>query len=99
MPIELTLWIASALIFLGISGALCRRNLLAIFLCIHVTFLGIILLCASILIKNDQSEGFLIITIFILIFTLFMLMAGALTVFVYRTQGTLNIDEIRQLRG
>ncbi|MDA0713519.1 MAG: hypothetical protein O2897_05990, partial [bacterium] len=92
-------WSATAFIFLGITGALCRRNLLTIFLCVHVTFLGIILLYASLIAINGHNEGFYIINIFILIFALFMLMAGALLVFVYRTQGTLNIDEIRQLRG
>ncbi len=99
MPFNLLFILSGALMILGICGALCRRNLLAISLCLHVAFLGIILLIATCFVEHGDIKNISLALILIAIFSLQMMFTGGLVIFIYRNQGTLHIDEMRQLRG
>ncbi len=99
MPLNQLLILSGTLIILGTCGALCRRNLLAIALCFHVTFFGILLFIATCFVEYGEVKGVSLALILIVIFSLQMMFTGGLIIFTYRNQGTLHIDEMRQLRG
>ncbi len=99
MPLNLLLMLSGSLVILGICGALCRRSILAISLCLHVAFLGIILFLATCFAEHGGIKAISLALILIVIFSLQTMLAGGLVIFIYRNQGTLNIDEMRQLRG
>lgn len=99
MPLNLLLMLSGSLVILGTCGALCRRNLLAISLCLHVAFLGIILLIAACFAERGDIKAVSLALILIVIFSLQMMFTGGLVIFIYRNQGNLHIDEMRQLRG
>jgi NADH-quinone oxidoreductase subunit K len=99
MPFNLLLILSGALVALGICGALCRRNLLSIFLCLHIAFLGIVLFISIFWINQADTNGASIALALILLFSLQMMFLAGLIIFIYRNLGTLHIDEMRQLRG
>lgn len=80
------------LIFLGLIGLLMRRNLIAIGFSFLLVFLGILLWLYRL-----QAPQIALILSFV--FSLLILVYGAVIVFVWRNRGTLHIDEIRELRG
>lgn len=80
------------LIFLGLIGLLMRRNLIAIGFSFLLVFLGILLW----LYRLQAPQVALILSF---VFSLLILVYGAVIVFVWRNRGTLHIDEIRELRG
>jgi NADH:ubiquinone oxidoreductase subunit K len=99
LSLNLLLMLSGSLVFLGICGALCRRNLLAISLCLHVAFLGITLFISVCFAEHGDIKAVSLALILIVIFSLQIMFTGGLVIFIYRNQGTLHIDEMRQLRG
>ncbi len=99
MTATIVIYTAGFMISLGVVGAMIRRSLLAIALCLQLSFLGAMLLFSTFSQIRGNEKGLSIAIVLMLAFSLQMLLVCALAVFTYRHRGTLNVDELRELRG
>lgn len=87
--------LAVGLMLIGIAGALLRRNMLIIALCMLVVFSGIVLLFPALLVGEVYLSVILILA---LCFSLILIAMVSVCVLIYRHRGTLHLDELRVLR-
>ncbi len=86
------MYIEIGLILIGLMGLLMRRNLIAIGFSFILIFLGILIWLYAL----GANQIALVLSG---VFSLQIVLYGAVVVFVWRNRGTLHIDEIRELRG
>lgn len=85
------MFVETSFILFGIIGLLIRRNLIAIGFCYILIFSGLFLWLKAL-------GAIEIAWLLSFMFSLQLLIFGAVSVFVWRNHGTLHIDELRELR-
>lgn len=82
------------LVVIGVIGMVTRRSLLHVLVSAQVAGIGPALIFAL-----QQDRGHVAAAIYVLVFALLSVVAAAVAVTVYRRRGTVNVDEVRELRG
>ncbi len=82
------------LVIIGVIGMVTRRSLLHVLVSAQVAGIGPALVFAQ---KADH--GHVAAAIYLLVFALLTVASAAVAVTVYRRRGSVNVDEIRELRG
>ena len=90
---------ASALFFLGVSGALVRRSLLVAVLSLQVAVLGTVLAFVVFGVARGDSGGLARGVVVLFIGVVHAILGAAAAIAVFRRRGTVNLDELRELRG
>jgi NADH-quinone oxidoreductase subunit K len=96
---EPLLIVAVALFFLGLAGALVRRSLLVTVLSLQVASLGAVLAFVAFGIANADSGGLARGVVVLFVGVVHAILGAAVTIAVFRRRGTVNLDELRELRG
>lgn len=99
MSQQFALILAVCLFFAGAGGALARRSILVTTLSLlFAQTSGIFLLVHAALEREDPGGLSRAIILILLSVALFMIQ-GAVAIAIYRHRATVNIDELRELRG
>jgi NADH-quinone oxidoreductase subunit K len=93
------LLVAVALFFLGLSGALVRRSLLVAVLSMQVASVGAVLAFVAFGVARGDSGGLARAVVVLFISVVHAVLGAAATIAVFRRRGTINLDELRELRG
>lgn len=82
--------LCAVMLLITLLGVLTRRNLISIFVCLQNSIL------ITLLFARSSSASLLIVVILL---GLLSLLFTATCLFIYRHKGTLNLDELRDMRG
>ena len=99
--ISLSWYIAlSAVLFtIGVSGVLLRRNMLVMFMCVELMLNAANLLFAAFARHYAEVDG-QVVALFVMTVAAAEVVVGlAITVAVFRNRSTVDIDDLRSLRG
>ncbi len=95
-PLAIT---ALSLFFVGILGMLIRRSFVVALLSLQVSTVGGALLFCSFALQRQDGAGLSSAIIVVALACLLSTCGAAVTIAVFRRRGTVNLDELRELRG
>lgn len=99
VPAVLYLVLSAILFTIGVIGALTRRNAIIVFICIEM-MLNAVNLTFITLSRFLQSMDGVIFALFVMAVAAAEAAVGlAIFVVIYRSRGTINVDEIHLLKG
>jgi len=99
VPAVLYLVLSAILFTIGVIGALTRRNAIIVFICIEL-MLNAVNLTFITLSRFLQSMDGVIFALFVMAVAAAEAAVGlAIFVLIYRSRGTINVDEIHLLKG
>ena len=99
VPAVLYLALSAILFTIGVIGALTRRNAIIVFICIEM-MLNAVNLTFITLSRFLQSMDGVIFALFVMAVAAAEAAVGlAIFVVIYRSRGTINVDEIHLLKG
>ncbi len=93
------MWLACGLFLTGVAGALLRRSLLLVILSYEICLLGAVLAFVDQAIIRQGDGGLARALIVLLIGVSYSLLGAAATLVIFRRRSTINLDELRELRG
>lgn len=82
------------LVIIGVIGMVTRRSFLHVLVSAQVAGIGPALVFAL-----QKDRGHVAAALYLLVFALLSVAGAAVAVTVYRRRGTVNVDELRELRG
>jgi NADH-quinone oxidoreductase subunit K len=91
--------LATALLVVGLTGALVRRSLLVSLLCTELALLGGVTAFFAFALPAEDPGGIARAAVLLFLCAAHALLGAAVAIAVYRRRGTLNLDELRELRG
>jgi NADH-quinone oxidoreductase subunit K len=91
--------IAVGLLFLGLSGALVRRSLLVALLSLQLSALaGVVAFVAFGMLRGDP-DGLARAVVLLFLAAVQAVLGATVAIVVFRRRATVNLDELRELRG
>lgn len=90
---------AFGLFFIGLAGALTRRSLIVVISALVLSWSGPVLLLAHFARMRQDAQGLAHVVLILLLGVSVVVMSCAVAVAAYRRRGTINLDELRELRG
>jgi NADH:ubiquinone oxidoreductase subunit K len=100
MNLDYLLLLSAALIIIAICGALFRTHIILIASSLNMAISAILLFTAMLSTSSqlETSNSFIGVMLIVLSALSTMIFCGV-AIFVYRTRGTLRVDDFRDLRG
>jgi len=92
------LFVSALLIALGLCGVLLRRELIMIGFSLQISFIGMVLLFASIAAATQSNEAIALAVFAMLIFAAQSILFCGVVIFAFRHRRSLDVDEMRELR-
>lgn len=93
------LLVGTLLFFLGLGGAMVRRSLLVALLSVQVSVLGGVTTFVAFAILRGDPDGLARAIAVIFLATVHAVLGATVTIVVFRRRSTVNLDELRELRG
>jgi NADH-quinone oxidoreductase subunit K len=91
--------LAAVLFAIGLSGVVVRRNALVVFMCIELMLNAANLTFLAFARQNANLGGHAIAFFVIAVAAAEAAVGLAIVIAVFRSRGTVNVDEVRELRG
>ena len=91
--------VAIALFFGGLAGTLIRRSFLIALLSTLLSLCGPVLAFTHFAIARSDGAGMAVALLVLLLGGVLAVMGSATLIAVYRRRATVNLDELRELRG
>jgi NADH-quinone oxidoreductase subunit K len=98
VPITWYLWLAALLFTIGLSGVLLKRNALIVMMCVELMLNAANLTFLSFARQFGDVGGHAIAFFVIAVAAAEAAVGLAVVIAIYRTRGSINIDEVRALR-
>jgi len=98
VPIQHYLWLAAVLFCIGMFGVLVRRNALVVFMCIELMLNAANLTFLAFARQRADNLGHVSAFFVIAVAAAEAAIGLAIVIAVFRSRGTLNIDEIRTMK-
>jgi len=98
VPIQHYLWLAAVLFCTGMFGVLVRRNALVVFMCIELMLNAANLTFLAFARQRADNLGHVSAFFVIAVAAAEAAIGLAIVIAVFRSRGTLNIDEIRTMK-
>ena len=99
LDLPFTLLAACALVVIGLAGMLLRRSLLVTVMGVELCLLGAALAFAAYAIARGDPVGLAASVVILLVGAVWAILGSALALTLFRRRGSVNIDELRELRG
>jgi NADH-quinone oxidoreductase subunit K len=99
LDLPFTLLAACALVVIGLAGMLLRRSLLVTVMGVELCLLGAALAFSAYAIARGDPVGLAAGVVILLVGAVWAVIGSALALTLFRRRGTVNIDELRELRG
>ena len=96
---DVSLLIAVLLFATGLAGLIIRRSLLVGLLSLNLSFAGGALAFVRFGARNGSHEGVGLAVLLLSLGALWSVVGASTAIAVYRRRGTVNLDELRELRG
>ena len=93
------LLLAIGLFFIGIAGALIRRSLLVSLLSLQVSMLGGVVAFVAFATLRGDPDGIARAVVLLFLAVVQAVLGATCAIVVFRRRGTVNLDELRELRG
>ena len=91
--------LASLLFVIGLAGALLRRSFLVTLFSFQLCVLGAALAFVAFAIARHDAQGLAKAAGLIFLGVIYAVLGAATTIAVFRRRATVNLDELRELRG
>ena len=98
IPISHTLILSAILFCLGATGFLIRRNIITVFLCIELMLNGVALAFVAFSKLRGELSGQLFVFFIITVAAAEAAVGLAIIIAVFRSRGSLNIEEIDSMK-
>lgn len=98
VPLQHYLWLAAVLFCIGMFGVLVRRNALVVFMCIELMMNAANLTFLAFARQRADNLGHVSAFFVIAVAAAEAAIGLAIVIAVFRSRGTLNIDEIRTMK-
>lgn len=98
VPISYYLFLATALFCLGMFGVLVRRNALVVFMCVELMLNAANLTFLAFAKQNGDAIGHLSAVFVIAVAAAEASIGLAIVIAVFRSRGSINIDDIRTMK-
>lgn len=93
------LLLATLLFVVGLAGALLRRSLLVTLLSFELCVLGAVLAFVDFAVARGDGAGLAKAAVLLFLGVTHAVLGAAATLAVFRRRATVNLDELRELRG
>lgn len=91
--------VSGVLLFFGLVIVLFRRNLFFVLLGVQMCFVSIMLSFGTFFAKTQDPTLIVLASIIAIIFSVLNILGTSFAIYIYRHRNTLNVDELRNLRG
>jgi NADH-quinone oxidoreductase subunit K len=98
VPISYYLFLATALFCLGMFGVLVRRNALVVFMCVELMLNAANLTFLAFAKQNGDATGHMSAVFVIAVAAAEASIGLAIVIAVFRSRGSINIDDIRTMK-
>jgi NADH-quinone oxidoreductase subunit K len=98
-PIQLLTILGVGLLVIGLTGALLRRSWLVVLASLELGLLGVSVLFIAFGAARDDPAGVARGVILLVLAVAYAVVGAAVAVAVFRRRATVNLDELRELRG
>src|SRR5262249_2312289 len=99
VPVNYYLALAAVLFALGLAGVILKRNALIVFMCVELMLNGANLTFLAFARANGTLSGHAIAFFVIAVAAAEAAVGLAIVIAVFRTRGTVNVDELTELKG
>ncbi len=98
MPVQHYLWLAAVLFCIGMFGVMVRRNALVVFMCIELMLNAANLTFVAFARQRSDNLGHVSAFFVIAVAAAEAAIGLAIVIAVFRSRGTLNIEEIKTMK-
>ena len=99
MPIEYYIFLCLTLFSIGVIGVLTRRNAIVVFMCIELMLNAVNLLFVAFSTYHQDAEGQVFVFFSMAVAAAEVAVGLAILVSVYRNLGSIDIDNLKNLKG
>ena len=99
MPIQYYIYFSLALFSIGIIGVLTRRNAIIVFMCIELMLNAVNLLFVAFSTYHQDAQGQVFVFFSMAVAAAEVAVGLAILVSIYRNLGSIDIDNLKNLKG
>ena len=99
LPIDYYLCLSAVLFSIGVLGVLYRRNAIIIFMCIELMLNAVNLVMVAFSSYLNDASGQVFVFFIMAVAAAEVAVGLALIVAIFRTKGSINVDEISSMKG